>query len=58
MLTVCAWCQAEGRDNVTEVLKLAVFGEPISHGICREHAAALVRTLPTLAKVERRLVRA
>ena len=40
MITVCAWCEAEGRRNV-----LRETSEPydmVSHGICPEHYRQVV----------------
>ncbi len=39
MRTLCAWCQAEGKEGV---LKEGDKSGPISHGICESHLEKLV----------------
>jgi hypothetical protein len=43
MLTICAWCESEGRQDTLEALKSAMLGEQISHGICEEHLQEVTR---------------
>lgn len=37
MISVCAWCEQEGREDAVALVQSAAFGESISHGICEEH---------------------
>lgn len=44
MITVCAWCES-GLDGVESQPAVQDRGEPLSHGICEAHAAALLKEL-------------
>lgn len=56
MLTLCAWCEREGRAEALAVVRSAVLGESISHGICQEHLDAVLLAQRQYSENQRRAV--
>jgi hypothetical protein len=55
MKVVCAWCQRAG--HVVVLREVQPENDMISHGICQEHAVAVLseaRLMPRLSALDRR----